>query len=373
MASQGATLVGAGAAGAVIAVGIVAATGALGGTSTTVREVVEETPPDTASFARGGGVLSLHAVYLRAAPGVVQVTARHRPLGSGFVIDKAGHIVTSFRVVQGAARVEVSFSNDERLPARVIGRDPSSDLAVLQVKARSRALTPLVLGNSDSVRVGDAVAAIGNPLGEDRSITAGIVSALQRWIVAPDGSPIDHAIETDAALDHGSSGGPLLDARGRVIGVSSQVQTATGLDGNVGFAIPVNTVENVAAQLIANGVVEHAFAGFGARAISRAVATLYHLPVRRGLLVAGVCRDGGAAKAGLRGATENVTLAGVTWPLGGDIVVRVDGVRIGTMAELREIVGAKRPGDSVDLEIYRGDRHLDMHLKLGRQPVSSRC
>jgi S1-C subfamily serine protease len=397
LASQGATLVGAGAAGAAIAVGIVAATGALGSTTTTVREVLDQTPPDTASFARDGRAPTVHDVYVRAAPGVVQVTAtravatqaspfldpfgvgptmqRQQALGSGFVIDKAGHIVTNLHVVEGAARVEVSFSNDERLPARVIGRDPSSDLAVLQVKARSRALTPLLLGNSDTVKVGDSVVAIGNPLGEDRSITAGIVSALQRWIVAPNGAPIEHVIQTDAALNRGNSGGPLLDARGRVIGVSSQIQTTTGSDGNIGigFAIPVNTVKDVAAQLIASGVVEHAFAGFGARAISAAVATLYHLPVRRGLLVAGVCRDGGAAKAGVRGATENVTLAGVTWPLGGDIIVRIDGVRVGTAAELRDIVGAKRPGDSVDLELYRGDRNLNVHVKLGRQPVSSRC
>src|SRR5205823_6803013 len=145
---------------------------------------------------------------------------------------------------------------------------PSTDVAVLQVKARSRAFTPLKLGNSDEVQVGDSVVAIGNPLGEDRSITAGIVSALQRRIFAPNGAPIDHVIQTDAALNHGNSGGPLLNARGQVIGVNSQIQTAAGGDGNIGigFAIPIDTVKNVVAQLIAKGIVEHPFIGIDAQA-----------------------------------------------------------------------------------------------------------
>jgi S1-C subfamily serine protease len=307
----------------------------------------------------------VHEVYMRSAPGVVQVTAAgtgHAP-GSGFVIDKAGHIVTSFSVVDGAGRVEVSFSNDERLPARIVGRDPSTDLALLQVKARSRALTPLELGDSDSVQVGDSVVAIGNPLGEDRSVTAGIVSAFQRSVAAPNGVLIDHVIQTDAALNRGNAGGPLLDGRGRVIGVSTELQSTTGADG---YAIPVNTVKDVAAQLIASGVVEHAFAGLDARAISAQVATLYRLPVRHGLLVAGVC-------SGVRGATRHVTLAGVTWPLGGDIIVRIDGVPVASVSRLREIVGAKRPGDSVELALVRGDKNMDVRVKLGRQPVSPGC
>jgi len=298
-----------------------------------------------------------------------------RALGSGFVIDKAGHVVTNFHVVQGARRVEVSFSDNERLPARIIGRDPSTDLAVLQVKAPSRALTPLELGNSDFVKVGDSVVAIGNPLGEDRSITAGIVSALQRRIVAPNGAPIDHVIQTDAALNHGNSGGPLLNPRGFVIGVNSQIQTANGSDGNIGigFAIPINTVKNVAAQLIAKGAVEHAFVGIEARAISPRIATLFRLPVSRGLLVGSVCRDAGAAKAGVRGATQQVMLAGDTWPLGGDIIVRVDALRVASVDQLRAIVAAKKPGDSVELQIYRGNSLMNLNVKLGRQPFSPLC
>jgi S1-C subfamily serine protease len=363
LAFHGATLVGAGAAGAAVTVGIVAAAGALGGATTTVREVVDQSPlPDSASFARPSRALTVHEVYTRAAPGVVQVTARRQALGSGFVIDKAGHIVTTLGVVHGAAQstaagLEVSFSSDERLPARIVGLDPSTDLAVLQVRARSRALTPVALGNSDVVKVGDPVVAIGNPLGEGRAITAGIVSAINR------------VIQTDAALNRSDSGGPLLNPSGQAIGLSSGSQTA---DGSA-FAIPINTVKNAAAQLIAKGVVEHASTGLEVHALSPKVATLYRLPVQRGLLVAKVCRDGAAAKAGLRGATQHVTLAGDTWPLGGDIIVRIDGGRVASVAQLREIVGSRKPGDSVELELYRGNKIMNVSVKLGRQPASPRC
>ena len=278
-----------GTAGAAIALGAAAGLGAFSASTTTVREIpapASASEPEPASFATASKPLTIHEIYDRAAPGVVQVTATsrvrtqanpfldpfgfggpitqtQRALGSGFVVDKAGHIVTNYHVVQGASRVEVSFSNQERLPARIVGRDPSTDIAVLQVRATSRALTPLTLGDSDLVRVGDAVVAIGNPLGEDTSITAGIVSALERRIYAPNGAPIDHAIQTDAALNHGNSGGPLLNARGQVVGVTSQIQTTGSSSGNIGigFAIPVNTVSTVVAQLISHGYVQHPFIG----------------------------------------------------------------------------------------------------------------
>jgi S1-C subfamily serine protease len=399
-ALQGAALVGAGAAGAAIAVGVVAAVGSLGG-ATTVRELVEadaQQSPDPSSFASSSKPLTIHAIYARAAPGVVQVTATRRvsvqtnpfldpfgfggstaeteeALGSGFVIDKAGHIVTNYHVVQGAQHVQVSFSNNEQLAARVVGRDPATDIAVLQVRVQSRALMPLELGDSNLVRVGDAVVAIGNPLGEDRSVTSGIVSARQRRIVAPNGAPIDNVIQTDAALNHGNSGGPLLDALGKVIGVNSQIQTAAGSDGNIGigFAIPINTVKDVAAQLIAKGVVEHPFVGINARAITPRVATLFRLPVQHGLLISTVCHDSGAAAAGVHGATQEVTLAGVTWPLGGDIIVKADGLPVASVDQLRTIVGNKEPGDSVELELDRKNSTLDVKVKLGRQPASLVC
>ena len=390
----------AGAAGAGIAVGIVAATGGLRAASTTVEVLPTGEPPsgrEPASFARESTPLTIHEIYERAAPGVVQVTATHRVtsvpdpffdpfgftgpepekqqvLGSGFVIDKAGHVITNYHVVKGASSVEVSFSSDERFPARVIGRDPSTDTAVLQVTVRPRALTPLLLGNSDTVEVGDSVVAIGNPLGEDRSITSGIVSALQRSIVAPSGAPIHHVIQTDAALNRGNSGGPLLNARGEVIGVNSQIQTAGG-SGNIGigFAIPVDTVKSVVAQLIAGGTVVHPYIGVEARAITPAIARLFRLPVRHGLLVGSVCSPSGAAQAGIRAATEHVTVAGDTWPLGGDILVRADGVALGDAAQLQALVSDRKPGDALQLVIVRGDKTVTKTVKLGRQPLSPRC
>jgi S1-C subfamily serine protease len=402
-ALRAAALIGAGAVGAAVSLGAAVAAGGIGGgTTTTVREVTPVRPastaPESAAFANTARALSIHQIYVRDAPGVVEVTATSRvtaepnplldpfgfsgpttetqqALGSGFVIDKAGHIVTNYHVVQGASKVQVSFSDNERKPAQIIGRDPSTDLAILQIKGvQSRALTPLPLGNSDAVEVGDSVVAIGNPLGEDRSITAGIVSALQRQISAPNGAPIDHVIQTDAALNHGNSGGPLLNARGQVIGVNSQIQT-DGSDGNIGigFAIPINTVKNVAAQLISNGSVEHAFLGVDVQAITPSVSRLFRLPVQQGLLVGTVCANSAASSAGLRGAKQEVTVAGDTWPLGGDIIVKLDGAPLSSVDELRSVIANKKPGQSVQLQIYRGSKSMTLTVKLGRQPLSPRC
>jgi S1-C subfamily serine protease len=392
-------LVGASLAGAAIAIGVVAGFGGLSSHTSTVREVVNVPGGTNASQSLRGtaGSLTVHEIYERAAPGVVQVTSTsqvtqqpdpfldpfggpttetQKALGSGFVIDKAGHIITNYHVVQGASRVEVSFSNNERKPARVVGVDPATDVAVLQVRTHSRALVPLQLGDSDTVLVGDPVVAIGNPLGEDRSITSGIVSALQRRIYSPSGYPIDHAIQTDAALNHGNSGGPLLNARGQVIGVNSQIQTAGGSDGGnigIGFAIPINTVKQIAAELIRNGKAEHAFLGIDAKPIVPRIAKLFHLPVRHGLLVGAVCRASGAAASGLRGATQNVTVSGETWPLGGDVIVKADGQTVGSVDRLRSIVSAKKPGDTVKLDVYRDSNEMTLKVKLGRQPSSPRC
>ena len=390
-----AALVGAAALGGGTALGGAALAGGLGGKTTVVREVAQP-GGEPAGFARQGGRLTINDIYRRSAPGVVQITATSRQavttdpffgnpfgqpqsqtqqaLGSGFVIDKAGHVVTNYHVVQGATRVDVSFSNNERVRATLAGVDPSTDLAVLQVNTHSRALTPLDLGNSDSVRVGDSVVAIGNPFGLDRSITAGIVSALQRPIQAPNGFTIDHVIQTDAALNHGNSGGPLLNAQGQVIGVNAQIETGGTTDGNVGigFAIPINTVRTVVAQLIAHGKIEHAFLGITAQPIDADAARLFHLPVKSGLLVDTVKAGSGAADAGLRASTKKVTVSGETWPLGGDIIVSVDGVPTSSIERLRDVVAAKNPGDTITLGILRDTKHETLTVKLGRQPASTR-
>jgi S1-C subfamily serine protease len=389
-----ASLVGAGAAGAGVALAVVFGLGGLGSnTTTTIREI--ESPPSSSPAASTfrAKAQSIAEIYKRSAPGVVQITAtslvvvpsdpffpnpfglpqaeQQRALGSGFVIDKAGYIVTNYHVIAGAKSVEVSFSNNESMKARIVGSDPSTDLAVLKVNTKSRALTPLVLGDSDTVQVGDSVVAIGNPFGLARTVTAGIVSALQRPIQAPNGYTIDHVIQTDAPINRGNSGGPLIGARGEVIGVNSQLQTGgSGEQGNIGigFAIPSNTVKTVAAQLINNGKVEHAYIGINAQAITPRLARVFRLPVSSGLIVEGVQARSAAANAGIRGGTTQVTVAGESYVLGGDVIVRADGVRVGSLARLRDLVQAHKPGETMTIEVYRVDTRITVKVKLGRQP-----
>jgi S1-C subfamily serine protease len=382
---------GAAAAGAGLALAGAASLGALSANSTTtVREVEAAPATATATAFHTGRALSVNQIYRRDAPGVVQVTAtqvvktptvdpffgftvpqtqREQALGSGFVIDKAGHIVTNYHVVQGARTVSVSFSNNESMKARVVGSDPSTDVAVLQVDVHSRALTPLPLGNSDDVHVGDPVVAIGNPLGLDRTVTAGIVSALQRVIAAPDGQySIDHVIQTDAALNHGNSGGPLLDANGNVIGVNSQIQSDTGSNIGIGFAVPINTVKTVAAQLVKTGHAEHAFLGIRAQAVTPQIARLFRLPASSGLLVASVEPGSSAARAGLRAGKQQVTVSGETYPLGGDLIVSADGMPLSSLNQLRDVISNKQPGNTMSLQIWRGNSEQTLDVKLGRQP-----
>ncbi|HSP71114.1 MAG TPA: trypsin-like peptidase domain-containing protein [Gaiellaceae bacterium] len=391
-------LLAAGGVGGALALGAAALAGDLG-RRTTVQEVQQVAAPASGPVSmrqEAGGALSIATIYRRDAPGVVQVTSTSvvRPpsdpffgnllpqapqteqsLGSGFVIDKAGHIITNYHVVAGARSVQVSFSNNDHLKARVVGTDPSTDVAVLQVAARSRALQPLPLGNSDLVRVGDPVVAIGNPFGYTRTATAGIVSALQRQITAPNSYPIDHVIQTDAALNHGNSGGPLLNGDGRVIGVNSQISTGNGGgDGNVGigFAIPVNTVKQVAAQIIRSGKAEHPYLGVSLAEVDAQLARVFNFPASKGLPVESVQPGSAAARAGLHGGSTRVVVAGESYTIGGDVITRVDGRPTATVDVLRDVLDTKKPGDRVTLEVYRGSRHMTLTTKLGRQPSSPR-
>jgi S1-C subfamily serine protease len=335
-----------------------------------VGNVTLQTPP-----TKG---LTPEEVYKRDAPGVVQITATNvtptqteRSLGSGFVFDKVGHIITNYHVVQGAAHVQVSFSSQDQLSARVIGADPSTDTAVLKVDAHSRALTPLPLGNSDSVTVGDPVYAIGNPFGFTRTLTTGVVSAVQRTIEAPNTLSIDHAIQTDAAINHGNSGGPLIDRTGRVVGVTSQISTGnTGQQGSlgIGFAIPINTVRGVVAQLIQNGKVEHVFIGISTTPVTQQLAKLFKLPVDSGLLVQFVQKGSPGEKAGIRVGASKVVVGGVSYVVGGDIIVGAGGKNIATSEQLRDAISQLKPGDKVKLDIYRDGSHKTVTVTLGQAP-----
>ena len=369
------------------ALGGVAIFGDLGKkTSTTVVQTVAQGTPAASSTGR----LSINEIYRRSAPGVVQIvstgksvqeadpffgtpfsTPGTQALGSGFVLDKEGHIVTNYHVVQGAEKIQVGFSDNASYRAKLVGSDPSTDLAVLKVSAPGRALTPLPLGDSDRVQVGDEVVAIGNPFGLDRTATAGIISAIQRRITAPNGFSIDHALQTDAAINHGNSGGPLIDATGSVVGVNSQIETGTNGDsGNVGiaFAIPANTVKDVVAQILKNGRVQHAYLGVSLQDISASVARALHLPISSGILIESVQPSTGAAKAGLKGGTVRTTIAGEDYMMGGDIIVGAAGKAVGTTEELRDLIAARKPGDKITLEIYRGTKKLTVTVTLGRQP-----
>ena len=308
-----------------------------------------------ASVASGGG-LTIPQIVNRTGAGVVQVNAtsaavdngfgtpqEQRSLGSGFVLDEQGHIVTNAHVVDGATDVSVTFSDGTEADARIVGTDQSTDLAVLDVNVSSDKLDPLTLARSDRVQVGDAVVAIGSPFGLAGTVTAGIVSATGRTIEAPNGFGIDDAIQTDAAINHGNSGGPLLDAAGRVIGVNSQIASETGGNDGIGYAVPSDTVRRVASDLIANGEVQHAYLG-----VSMAETA-------DGVRLAEVRSGTPADRAGLRV---------------GDIVVRADGKTIGDATDLRGAVAARKPGAKLTLEVRRDGGTNTVTVTLGARPAT---
>jgi S1-C subfamily serine protease len=352
---------------------------------------VDATPITSGSGQSATSTTSIDVaeIYRRSGPGVVQITSTSRGtaetdafgnvvpgqpqsgLGSGFVIDKEGHIVTNFHVVEGADEIEVSFSNQDTVQATVIGTDPSTDLALLKVDVDAQALTPLALADSDDVQVGEPVVAIGNPFGLERTVTAGIVSALQREVRAPNSFTIDHVIQTDAPINSGNSGGPLIDADGRVIGVNSQIETANGGGGNVGigFAVPSNTVKSVVAQLLDDGQVDRAYLGVTLQEIDSDVAEVLRLPADTGVLVGAVQPGSPAAKAGVEGGDTQVVVAGESYQIGGDMIVSIDGKDVASVDELREAIASHEPGDSVRLTVVHADgERQTLTVKLARVP-----
>jgi S1-C subfamily serine protease len=385
---KGLLVLAAGAAGAVLAL---AGQGAVAGGSVTtvVREVADAAPAASLpAVAARAGAPTIREIYARTRRGVVQVNATRvlrgldtdpffglpygeRPrlgVGSGFVIDKAGHVVTSLHVVEGAETITVSFSNRDRVKARLVGADPATDLAVLQLDTPSRALTPLILGDSDRLAVGDPVVAIGNPFGLDRTVTAGIVSALARPLTAPNGAELEDVIQTDAALNEGSSGGPLIDSSGTVVGVATAVAgDEEGARPGIGFAVPVNTVRTVVAQLLDDGRVARSTLGLRAVELDEQLAELFALSVDRGLLVQSLDPDGPAERAGVRAGATHVVVAGESYVLGGDVLLSVDGRNVATLGEFRRALAEHRPGDSLRLVVVRDGERRELVAKLGRR------
>jgi S1-C subfamily serine protease len=293
--------------------------------------------------------------------------------GSGFVIDGEGHILTNNHVIDGANRISVKLgASDKSYPAEVVGADPASDLALLKVEAPGSELHPLILGDSSKAEVGDPVVAIGNPFGLDRTVTSGIVSALQRQIQAPNGFSIDNVIQTDAAINPGNSGGPLIDSQGEVIGINSQIETGGGSNGNVGigFSIPINTAKAEIHQLETKGEVEHAYLGIQGGSITSELARDLNLPVQEGVLVQSVEKGGPAEKAGIEGGNTAATIEGAEVRLGGDIITEINGKKIHEMEDLIKLVNAAKPGEEMELKVLRDGKEKTATVTLGKRPAS---
>jgi putative serine protease PepD len=337
------TLAAALAAGALIGAGGGAATYAAlssGKGQTIVRQVTVNDSQPTSS----DGNLSVQSIYRLAYKGVVEIAASQGQ-GSGFVYDGDGHIVTNAHVVEGASSVTVKFWNGKSYTAKVVGIDASTDLAVLRVNAPGSELFPLSLGDSTKLVVGDPVVAVGSPFGLEGTVTSGIVSALHREMTSPNQFAIDNSIQTDAAINHGNSGGPLLNSQGKVVGVTSQIESNSGGNEGVGFAIPSSTVGSIAAQLISSGKAQHAFLGVVLRdASSQAGATINQ--VRGGTP---------AARASLRA---------------GDVITAAGGKPITSASELRAVINAHRPGDAISITYKRGGQSHTVNLKLAARPAS---
>jgi S1-C subfamily serine protease len=345
--------------------------GAAATTSSANPAVAATSAPATAPAAAAAGVKPVAQIYREAAPGVVRVT-QAQGQGSGFVIDSEGHILTNAHVVDGQGPVFVSFSNEDRVEATVVGKDDSTDTALLKVTESADALRPLALGTSTSVSVGDPVVAIGNPFGLDRTITSGIVSAVARQISAPNGFPINNAIQTDAAINHGNSGGPLLNMQGQVIGINSQIADS-GIDANVGvgFAIPIDMVKQIATDLQKNGKVTHAWLGVALSPVDPTLADQVKLAADKGAMVQTVQPGSPAARAGLKPSTDQKVIGGETYAIGGDIITAVDGKPVDSITALQTAIQEHRAGDVVKLTVARTGGSAEVSVTLGAQPTSA--
>ncbi len=348
--------------------------------------VIQAPVAQSASSEEGQG-LTVNDIYKRDGPGVVFIRAevtqqtdspfgmpqqqQGTATGSGFVLDKDGNILTNAHVVDGASKIEVTFSDNKTLTAKLVGKDTSTDVALLKVNPDGLDLKPLNLGDSSKLEVGDSVVAIGNPFGLDRTVTTGIVSALQRKLDAPNGFTISNVIQTDAAINPGNSGGPLLDSQGRVVGINSQIATGGNGGGSVGigFAVPINTVKKISTQLKDRGKVDHAFLGVTGVSITKSMSSNLNLPTDEGVLVQQT--TGPAKKAGVKGGDTQVSIGGSDVVLGGDVLSKIDGKTVKSMDDVIKVVDSHDPGDQVTLELVRGKDKRTAKVTLGNRPASA--
>jgi S1-C subfamily serine protease len=379
-----------------VVVAVVAATGDLGKSQQTVT-TVQAAPIAPSNASQQSSGLTPHDIYVKDAPGVAFVTStivqksesspfnlfgggetqqKGEATGSGIVIDANGTILTNYHVVENAIKVTVSFEKGKTVDAQVVGKDPSNDLAVLRIHPDGLTLHPLTLGNSSGAQVGDPVLAIGNPFDLERTLTTGVISALQRQIIAPNGFTIDNVLQTDAPINPGNSGGPLLNAAGEVIGINSQIETGGSGGGSVGigFAVPIDTAKSEISELEKGGTVRGAYIGLTSLTIDGSLSAL-NLPVKSGALVQSVQKGTPAEKAGIKGGTVSGSTESGQVAVGGDIVTSIDGKAVNSSEDLAEDISAKKPGEKISVGLLRangkgGYEHKTVSVTLAARPNS---
>jgi len=352
-------------------------------TPTPIVIVVTPTPlPPTVVGAADTEEQQVINIYARVSPAVLHITSRvivrdlfwgavpQEGTGSGFVIDKEGHVVTNNHVVENAQKVTVTLSDETSVEAEVIGTDPATDLAVLKIDVPPEKLYPVELGTSANLRVGQRAIAIGNPFGLDRTLTTGVISSLGRPLQTEDQSKkLYDVIQTDAAINPGNSGGPLLDSQGKVIGVNTAIYSPSGGSVGIGFAIPVDTVRRVVMSIIEKGYYPHPWLGISGLSITPELAQYLKLTVERGVLVIEATPGQPAAQAGVRGGQRRVQVGNYVILVGGDILIAIDGSKIREMEDMIKYLETKtQVGQLVDLTIVRDGKERTIQVKLGEQP-----
>jgi S1-C subfamily serine protease len=343
-------------------------------------EVPPQVPSELAVEASSPG-FNAAQIYREAAPGVVTIRsvfggAAGGAEGSGFVLDGNGEIVTNAHVVTDessgtripATEVFVEFENRNVLEAEIVGFDPFADVALLKVEPEGFALHPLELGNDSELEVGEPVAAIGSPFGEQRSLSVGVVSATDRSVKSLTQFQIEGAIQTDASINPGNSGGPLLEEEAKVVGINQQIETNSGANDGVGFAVPMTAIEHSVEQLREDGHAEYAYIGVSSQPIYPQLAQKLGIDTEFGALVANVVPDGPAAKAGLKGATGEILFQAAEYETGGDVIIEVDGQKVVQPDDLARLVAEKLPGEKIDLTILRDNKRKQVTVTLGQRP-----
>ena len=318
-------------------------------------------------------------IYRQASPAVANILTKATEYdffmdpvpvegaGSGFVFDPRGYILTNFHVVAGAQSIEVVLGDKTRFPAKFVGADQRNDVALIKIDPKDKQLTALTLGDSSTLLVGQKVLAIGDPFGFQTTLTTGVVSALGRTVQTSETTFIDEAIQTDASINRGNSGGPLINTHGEVIGINSAIYTPSGTAAGIGFAIPINTAKLIANDLISEGKVRRAYLGVQTLELTGWLAEALDLPVREGLLVEQTTKNSPAAAAGVKGGDRAAQAGMRRIYIGGDVIVGLDGQKVANQFDMNVILNRKRPGDSVTVTVYRGAKKMDIAVKLGER------